>query len=198
MAEIKEARAEYFIPDNFAEEGRVFQGKIKIRNLIEALVMAALAAIPGLGIITNISMGMQAKISVMMFFIFPPLLLGVAGFNGDSFFSSVKSAVTWKRDGGLMLYRHRPRLLRKDPLSEMMGEGGKLDDIIEKYETEKRERIDKKVNLMYVEGEDFDFASDEFLKRYTAVGKKTSKKKEPPKEYIYTESDAFFGEDDFY
>ena len=48
MAELKETARQYYIPDNYIEEGRVFQGRIRLRNLIEGIVMGLISASVGI------------------------------------------------------------------------------------------------------------------------------------------------------
>lgn len=173
MAELKEQRKEYYIPDNYAEEGRILQGMIKIRNLIEAVILAVIFAIPGFLIISNMDSAVQSKISIMIIFCLPPLILGITGFNGDSLFYTAKCAKLWKDEKSTMLFNHKPVLLKEDPVEAAINETRKLDVWIDKYETGRKEKIDRKTNINLREGVDFEFADDDSIKKYL---KKNSQK----------------------
>lgn len=167
MAERQSPRKEYYIPDNFIEEGRVFQGRLRIRNLIEGIILAAIFSIPGLIIIGNAGLSLQATITILMFFCVPPAIAGIAGFNGDSLFSVLKSARKWRKNNRTMLYNKSPKLLIDDPVSAMLSETRTVDLLLDRYEESIRQRVDRKANLNMVEGRDFFFAEDDLMDKYT-------------------------------
>lgn len=159
---------EYMIPDNFIEEGRIFQGKIKVRNLVEAVILTVVCSIPGFIIVSNIpDAQIQVKITVMILICAPPFIIGTAGFNGDSIFSVIRSAGKWISGNQVMLYNPKSVVLRKDPVFEKTNETRKLDGLLDRYESAKQQRIDKKTNLDIVEGRDFVFADDYDMDKYT-------------------------------
>lgn len=177
MADRQEPRKEYYIPDNFIEEGRVFQGRLKIRNLIEGIILAAIFAVPGLMIIGNSELSLQAMITIMMFFCVPPAIAGIAGFNGDSLFSVLKSARKWRKNNRTMLYNKSPKLLVGDPVSAMLSETRTVDLLLDRYEESVRQRVDRKANLDMVEGRDFSFAEDDLMDKYTGTVNEESEEK---------------------
>ena len=168
MAEIKEAPRQYFIPDNFIEEGRVFQGRFKIRNLIEGIILGALFG--SLGVVTILvfpGMKLELKVTLIAILAVPALLFGIAGFNGDTVSVTVKSAVSWKKNKDTMLYNSKPRLLKRDPVMSVISQTSARDKILENIEDRRQENIREKANLFMEEGEDFRFAADEHVDVYT-------------------------------
>lgn len=188
MSETGERR-EYYIPDNFIEEGRILQGRIKIRNLIEGIILALVFAVPGIAVISSDAMTVQGRISIMIFFCVPPLAAGVAGFNGDSLFFLIRSAWHWRKDSATMLYNPGAGLLSGDPVEKLLEKTSALDQLVERYETGVSRKIENKANERLVEGRDFVFETEDTEGRYTVreserAGRKTMN---PPKEYDETD-----------
>ena len=168
MAEIQDRRREYYIPDNFIEEGRIFQGRIRIRNLIEGIILAAVFAVPALFIISvSPRMELQGKITLIIFMCAPPAVLGITGFNGDRLFAAARSAMQWKKRKYTMLYNTTPRLLKVDIVSAHFSEDRKVDRVLDRYEDSRQRRIEEQANLSMVEGRDFTFEEDETLGKYS-------------------------------
>lgn len=174
MAEVKDKAKQYYIPDNFIEEGRILSGRIKMRNLIEAIILTIVFAFPALIIVSNLSVSMQTRISILISICSPPAIIGIIGFNGDSVFYMLKCLHKWMSNNQTMLFNHRPKLLRDDPVSASINEPGKLDALLDRYETTLKRHVDKKVNAKYEEGRDFVFEDDMVIDKYT----KTKKQKE--------------------
>ncbi len=196
MEEKNEERKIYFIPDNFIEEGRVFQGRFRIRYLLEGLLLAAVFSSAALIIILCVpSMPMEGKICLIIFTGGPALAAGIAGYNGDPLSVVIRSAVVWSRHKTAMLYNLNPRLLKRDPLLSVMGEVRPLDGVLDSIETRRRENRERKANTPLEEGKDFRFAGDRYVDAYTRRRKKRPAKDrkngqaEPP-EYLIRKKTA--------
>lgn len=177
MSELKEERKIYYIPDNYIEEGRVFQGRIKVKNLIDAIVLAAAFSVIGFVILSlNPYMTLQGKISMFVFLCIPPALLGIVGFNGDSLSVAAKAAKKWMKNKQMMLYNPTPKLLKRDPLLTVVNQSGTIDSIIEVLSEEKQKNIQKKAEVNIIEGKDYKFARDEYVDKYTKEKKGTAGK----------------------
>ena len=81
------ARDIYRIPHNFAEEGTVFNGKIRLRNALEAAFLGGILLLP----LLHISLGIKAKIYIAIIVVLPVLILAVIGVMGESLFSFIFS-----------------------------------------------------------------------------------------------------------
>lgn len=170
MAELTEQRRIYYIPDNFIEEGRILQGKIKLRHLYDAVILAAAGAAAAFAVTLSFPyMELEDKIPVFMFFCLPPACLGIIGFNGDPISVAFRSFRKWRRNSRTMLYNPNPRLLKRDPLLSVINQTSTIDTLLEIYETKKQENIRKKAEITMKEGEDFEFVSDEYVDRYTRI-----------------------------
>ena len=84
----------YIIPPNFIEGGTLFGGLVKIRNAIEAGVLALAVSYP----IIRIGIPLTAKIIVLCLTVLPLILFGLIGINGEclssfifAFFKYLKS-----------------------------------------------------------------------------------------------------------
>ena len=177
MAEIKEKRQEYYIPDNFINEGRIFQGRFIIRNFIEAVILAAITGSVGLIIIlTHPEMALEVKITMMVFLCGPSAIIGITGFNGDPISVVLKNALAWKKNNTTMLYNASRPLLKRDPLMSVITQSSKMDDLLSSIEARKQENIRKKYNLDIQEGKDYVFAEDQYVDHYTKRLKKKAAK----------------------
>lgn len=192
MAELKEVRKEYYIPDNFIGEGRILQGKIRIRYLIEGVVLSLGFLAVGLAIILSFpDMALELKIAIMAILVVPPAALGIVGFNGDPISVVIKSAAAWMKNKNTMLYNPNPKLLKRDPMLSVINKQRAMDGIVETIEQKRQENIARKANLNIVEGEDYTFADDEYVDQYTKrlkpnqIGKSKTKMAQPvEKEYV--------------
>ena len=194
MAEIRETPRQYFIPDNFIEEGRVFQGRFKIRNLIEGIVLGMFFGSAGIALILIFpQMKLELKVTLIAVLVIPSLLLGIAGFNGDTISVTIKSAVTWKKNRDTMLYNPKPRLLKRDPLMTVISQTSARDRILENIEERRQESIREKANLIMSEGEDFRFAVDEHVDAYTKRLRKSraESKGKPEKEFLIKSGEMY-------
>ena len=168
MAELKEKRREYLIPDNFIEEGRIFQGRIRIRYLIEGVILSLGAAIAGLMIITSApELDTEYKIMIMCVLCAPTMILGITGFNGDPISVTIKSAWEWNKNKNTMLYNPNPKLLKRDPVLSVINKERAVDSFMDNIEKRRQENLEKKININIREGEDYVFAEDEYVDVYT-------------------------------
>ncbi len=189
MDEMYGERKIYFIPDNFIEEGRVLQGRFRLRYLIEGIVMGVItASIALIIILMNPQLSLEVKIVMLIFTGGPALAIGIIGYNGDPISVVIKSALAWSKHKIAMLYNPNPRLLKRDPLLSKINESRPMDEIFESIEAKRRENLEKKVNTSLEEGKDFKFAEDEYVDAYTKRIKKKSVKdqkgKKREKEYL--------------
>ena len=189
MAELKETARQYYIPDNYIEEGRVFQGRIRLRNLIEGIVMGMISASVGIvAVLVWPQMKLEIKVSLIAILAIPPLIFGVRGFNGDTVSATLKYAVAWMKNRDTMLYNTATKRLRLDPLMTLMNQTTARDQLLESIEEKRQENIRKKAELSMSEGKDFVFAEDEHVDAYTKRHRKsaaeTKGKKQREKEFL--------------
>lgn len=79
----------YIIPANFMEAGTFFGGLLKIRNTIEACILAAAIIFP----VMNTSLSLQSKIIILCLTALPVFILGVIGVGGESLSSAALNLV---------------------------------------------------------------------------------------------------------
>lgn len=75
----------YYIPPNFIEGGTVMGGLFKLRNVIEAGILALLVGVP----IFMLNMDVTAKIVIICFTALPLSLLALIGVSGESLSSYI-------------------------------------------------------------------------------------------------------------
>ena len=80
MARQTEERDSYYIPPNFVDTGTVMGGMFKLRNVIEAGVIAAVFILP----LFKINISITAKIIIACLTALPLGLLALIGVNGES------------------------------------------------------------------------------------------------------------------
>lgn len=89
--EEKMARDVYNIPHNFAEEGTILNGKVRLRNAVEAVMIGGAMLIP----LWQLPLGIKPKIYIGIIVILPVLILAVVGVMGESLFSFILSFMTF-------------------------------------------------------------------------------------------------------
>lgn len=179
----------YFIPDNFIEENTVLQGNFKLRYLIEGIIMGLItASLAILFVVLNPSMPLEAKIVLVILTGGPATALGIVGYNGDPISVVLKSAIAWSKHKITMLYNPNPRLLKQDPVLSVINETRAVDDLFEKIEKGREEKLMEKVNISLEEGKDFKFSEDQYVDQYTKRKRKKSVKEQggrkAEKEYL--------------
>lgn len=185
----KEESRQYYIPDNFIEEGRVLQGRVKIRNLAEGIGMALISTSVGIILILAYpEMKLEMKVSLIAVLAVPPLILGISGFNGDAVSVAMRSAFFWLKNRDTMLYNATPRRLLIDPVMTVINQTSARDQILEDIEEKRQEKIRRKAELTLAEGKDYVFEKDEhvdeFMKRKRKSAAEIKGKRRLEKEYL--------------
>lgn len=75
----------YYIPPNFIEGGTVMGGLFKLRNVIEAGILALFVGMP----IFMLNLDMSAKAVILCFTVLPLALLALIGVSGESLSSYI-------------------------------------------------------------------------------------------------------------
>ena len=75
----------YIIPPNFIDTGTVFGGTLKLRNAIEAAVVAVAIGVP----VFRIPVSLTTKIIILCVTALPVALLALIGVDGESFSSFI-------------------------------------------------------------------------------------------------------------
>ena len=70
----------YYIPPNFIEGGTVMGGLFKLRNVIEAGILAFLVGMP----IFMLELDISSKAVILCFTVLPLVLLALIGISGES------------------------------------------------------------------------------------------------------------------
>ena len=85
MADKQEIQNSYIIPPNFIESGTFFGGMFKVRNAIEAGVLALAAGIP----VFNLGLPVTTRIIIICLTALPLALFGLIGISGESLSSFI-------------------------------------------------------------------------------------------------------------
>lgn len=83
-----EERDVYYIPPNFLQSGRLFGGAVRMRNAIEAVLIALLTGIP----IFRLGLSLTTRIVLLCLITLPITIFAVVGMDGDSL---SEFAVNW-------------------------------------------------------------------------------------------------------
>ena len=95
MSKLKESEFQtYIIPPNFIEGGTFFGGMFKIRNVIEAGILAVLVGVPVLSIETSLT----ARIIILCFTALPLALFALIGISGEPLSSYVYAFFKWLKN----------------------------------------------------------------------------------------------------
>lgn len=189
----------YLIPDNFIGEGTVFQGRIKIRNLIEAVILSAVFFFPGLLVIKLSGIqSLQARVSILAALCLPGAGAGIAGFNGDRIFLALKCMAAWVKGRETMLYNPRPVLLRNDPVKAIDSDISTARRLLSGIEQRWKKSMSEKASAELSEGEDFFFAPEEGMEKYVKTNEKSSGFPEEDRQQPYTGGELSDGEAELY
>lgn len=158
MAVREEAYRQYIIPENFAESGRIFNGMFETRRFVEATVLAVISGFIAFLIYPG---SIISKLPYIVLHAVPFFFLGLAGYNGDCASEAIKYIVKWRKSRGIMLYNNNTRFLEEAPLDVMMSEKDIRDFVYNLLEVRKQKKLTENQNLVFIEGENFEFASDD-------------------------------------
>lgn len=159
MARIEAKRKTYIIPDNFISESRIFQGRFRIRYLIEGVILAVLVMLP----FFFSNMNYRPKIFCMIVFGMPLLIVGIIGINGDPISVAIKTYISWKRQYHVMIFDPNPRVLTQKPIAAFEEETGITDKLSDYITERQKKREEKLTNYDLQEGVNMEFAADSGL-----------------------------------
>ena len=94
MKRSEEHHDTYIIPPNFIEGGTFFGGMFKIRNVIEAGILAVAAGVP----VLSIHISLTARIIILCFTALPLALFGLLGVSGESLSSFIFAFFKWLKN----------------------------------------------------------------------------------------------------
>lgn len=103
----------YIIPPNFIEGGTLLGGMFKVRNVIEAVILAAIVAVP----ILQLSVSLTARIIMLCFTALPLALIALIGIAGGSLSSF---AIL------LVIFLRSRRILTDAPVQQEQSIGSRL------------------------------------------------------------------------
>lgn len=192
MAELKESRQIYYIPDNYMEEGRILQGAVKVKNLVQGILFALPLALVGWTAAENI----KFKIVLAIILAGPVLFLGIVGFNDDSLVTVIKSYKEWNKNKALKLYNPNPTPFYASPTDTIFSREQTKDKIVGAYEERQRQRLEAHLNAEMVEGKTFEFAEDPTVKKYHNESQKPVYAAKPKKTAVAISGDDIDDLDD--
>lgn len=104
----------YYIPPNFIDTGTVMGGMFRLRNVIEAAVLAGAIALP----LFRSSLGLKAKIITACVTVLPAGILALAGIDGESLSSFI---------AGWFRFLSNRRVIRRDGPQDRRRTAAKRD-----------------------------------------------------------------------
>lgn len=94
MKKTEEHHDTYLIPPNFIEGGTFFGGMFKIRNVIEAGILAVAVGVP----VLSIHISLTARIIILCFTALPLALFGLLGVSGESLSTFIFAFFKWLKN----------------------------------------------------------------------------------------------------
>ncbi|MDO5398873.1 MAG: hypothetical protein Q4G33_13190 [bacterium] len=149
----------YIIPENFIEEGKIFNGAFKIRNFIEAVILSLGIGLPLMVCIPYPDF--KTKLTVFMMTVLPVFLIAVAGINGDSLIEFLVQFHKWRKNKRVMIYNGHTRSRAVRPADVMLAQELTKDKIVDTVDKWKEKRKQKNAKSTFIEGRDFEFIEDE-------------------------------------
>lgn len=135
MANVKkrEEHRSYVIPPNFIDKMSIGGGFLKLRNLVEAVIITASVLLP---ILFFVPMSKTVKIYVLILVGIPLLAIGCVGLNGDSLFQFLKYWTAFRKNKRIS--RYNPHMKKPDDVRKALAK--KEDEMLP------RDRILKKIS----------------------------------------------------
>lgn len=100
----------FYIPNNFTDSGRVFQGMFELRNVIEAII---LCGIIGYFLWTILGFEIKMKIIVIAVVILPLGILALIGYQGDCLTKTIQTVFLYLRNKKKLRYRRIKKNVEK-------------------------------------------------------------------------------------
>lgn len=147
----------YLIPNNFIDESRVFNGALRTRFVVEAIIVFLLVFVPCWAFIPST---VDAKIGITICCSLPLAIAALAGINDDSLFTFVKNVKGWRKSKQIMLYNDDAQIYKARPVDVMMSEVYASDFVMTAYSDWKSKRAAKNADVELIEGVDFEFRDD--------------------------------------
>ena len=149
----------YFIPQNFAQEGYVL-GIFKIRNLIETVVLCILIGYP---LMRFLPLGLTGHITVFIFTEIPLVVFGIRGVDGLSLTQFLFAVIKFMMNKRVLkaptskdrierqkrLMEKRKKKLKEQQKAERYREKDDRDDRKEKRKEEKRRKRELREEQIY-------------------------------------------------
>jgi hypothetical protein len=154
--------ARYVIPDNFIDGGRVFGGTFKTRNFIEGLVFGGISGLIAYKLPIS---SLQLRISMIIIFAAPGLLLGIFGINNDPLTAFIHNVHSWRKNRKIMLYNAAVQGRSDDIVDKMLSQKTAQDLLSEQLKAF-REKNGAEEDTRSIEGVDFVFEEDPELTKY--------------------------------
>lgn len=163
----------YLIPNNFIDESRTFNGMLKTRHVIEAVICLAAVAGPSWLLIPST---VASKWTIVLGLSLPLALLSLMGINGDSLFTFIKYATGWRKTKQVMLYNEEARTFQTRPIAVAMAEVTPADRVMGMYDSWRENRAAEFSKVELVENVDFVFMEDTEYEKMTIVGEDEKEK----------------------
>lgn len=146
-------RNTYQIPQNIMKSGKVFNGTLDLRNVVEGVILALV----GVFICQFIHVQSDKRITLYILICAPLGGAGIIGVKGDPLSVFIRNFFKWLKRRKPYIHNPHGRAYDKRTADIMMEEtqlrdviGGAVDKIKDRF-------VDNKV---YVEGENYQFATD--------------------------------------
>lgn len=162
MAELKDTAPVYVIPDNYAEDNRILNGMLDLRKCIEAIVICV-----GIWFVTALIMPFGTFRSVFRMLTMVGFGgLALVGINGDPLSTVIKNMRNYRRTKAVYLYNPTPMPFYTSPADVADANITATDKLILRREEKKQRKMEEKISRSYVEGENFEFATDPTVAKY--------------------------------
>lgn len=153
----------YYIPENFGSDSKVLGGRIRVRYLLDSVLLgAALFIAAGLPLTVCFlrEQTLSTRLTVSLCVMAPGIAAGILGVNGDPVSAFLINLIHWKKSSDTCLYNFRPAPMGTDPIRVTIESGAKMDRFVELWQQREQDRYDRKYNEQFTEGETFIFDED--------------------------------------
>lgn len=107
----------YIIPPNFVDKMSLGGGRLRLRNLVEAVLMTAVVIVP---IVVFVPMTLTGKLYVIILAGVPIFAIGCIGLNGDSLFQFLSYWIAFKKNKRVS--RYNPHIKKPDNIRESLSQ----------------------------------------------------------------------------
>jgi len=168
---MKEQQSIYIIPENFMGTMKVLQGSIRLRFLLDGIILGGLGAVIGWMIVFRVFlMTKEQGIPILLFLSAPGIMLGIVGIGGEAVSTVIGAYVQWMMDRKQYICDPVGVLFCRSPIEWKQEKERERDREAERWKGYLRKIRKKQRSLLDYEASELQVRPDDILRTYMGTG----------------------------